>query len=188
RWPSTRSLALAENGTAAPAALVASATMGAGTVSAGGVVSTTVRLNEPDPRLPWASLDEQCTAVVPSGKVLPDAGSHETTVAPSTRSFALARKLTLAPVGPVASRESAAGRFSVGGVVSRTMTSKLAWPTLPCASVAEQLTCVVPRAKLAPLCAVQLGGTSPSTRSCADVVKLTVAPAGPLASTTTSAG
>jgi hypothetical protein len=52
----------------------------------------------------------------------------------------------------------------------------------PAASVAEQLTVVVPSAKVSPEAWSQLTETEPSTMSLAEVVKLTLAPAGLVAS------
>src|SRR5439155_3231602 len=63
--PSTESSADTENGTGAPLGDVASAIMSAGTVKAGGVVSTTVMVNAAEPVLPWASVDEQRTVAAP---------------------------------------------------------------------------------------------------------------------------
>ena len=52
----------------------------------------------------------------------------------------------------------------------------------PAASVAEQLTVVVPTAKVSPEAWSQPTETGPSTMSLAEVAKLTLAPAGPVAS------
>src|SRR5688500_8733752 len=94
--PSTRSEAVAVNETAAPAAEVASAMMLSGSVSIGGVVSTTFTLNDAVASFPAASLAEQFTAVSPSGNVLPEAGVHSTSTSPSTSSLAVALKLAMA--------------------------------------------------------------------------------------------
>ena len=56
----------------APSAAVT--VMSAGTVIAGGVVSTTVTVNDAVDVLPATSLAEQLTVVVPSPKTAPDAG------------------------------------------------------------------------------------------------------------------
>jgi hypothetical protein len=131
---------------------------------------------------------EQLTVVVPSGKVEPEAGEQVAARAPSTISLADAEKLIVAPEGPVASTVMLAGTFTVGGVVSTTDTLKLALPVFPAASVAEQLTVTVPRAKVEPEEGEQLGVIAPSTRSLAEAVKETAAPEGPVASTTLFAG
>jgi hypothetical protein len=68
---STRSAAVAENETAAPAGPVASAVIGPGTVTSGGVVSTTLTLNE---SAGFSPTSVQVTVVCPSGNVDPEAG------------------------------------------------------------------------------------------------------------------
>ena len=65
--PSTASLALAPNVTAAPVDPVASTVMSPGSVSVGAVVSCTVTSNDPLLVLPWASVAEHVTVVSPSG-------------------------------------------------------------------------------------------------------------------------
>ena len=86
--PSTMSVAPTENGTAAPPGPVASATMSAGIVSDGGVVSTTRTLNMAEPVLLWASVAEHVTVVSPRANVDPDAGEQVGVRGPSTRSEA----------------------------------------------------------------------------------------------------
>jgi hypothetical protein len=88
--PSTVSLAEAENVTIAPAELVASSVIFAGSVSVGAVVSAIVTVKPPLAVLPPESDAEQLTAVIPSANVAPDAGLQETETEPSTRSFAVA--------------------------------------------------------------------------------------------------
>ena len=66
---------------------------GAGTVTSGGVVSTTVTLKEAWPVLPAASVAEQVTVVSPKGKVSPEVASQVGVMAPSTSSLALGRGL-----------------------------------------------------------------------------------------------
>jgi hypothetical protein len=58
-------------------------------VMTGGVVSTTVTVKLVDDVLLRASVAEQVTVVVPSGKVLPLAGEQVTVTAPSTMSLAV---------------------------------------------------------------------------------------------------
>src|SRR5437016_3942460 len=74
--PSTASVAVGlGQETGAPWALVASAVMSAGTLLiTGPVVSRTVTLKLPVATLRAVSVAEHCTAVVPSGKTVPDAG------------------------------------------------------------------------------------------------------------------
>src|SRR5438552_2029671 len=67
--PSTASKALAVKLTVAPSGPVASATMGSGRVSTGGVVSTTVTVNVAVAIFPATSLLLQVTVVGPSGNV-----------------------------------------------------------------------------------------------------------------------
>src|SRR5437899_1207805 len=88
--PSTMSAAEALKVTAAPAELVASVVMFAGTVTAGGVVSRTVTVNAPVLVLPWVSAALQLTVVVPIGKVDPDTVLQVTGRRPSTMSAAVA--------------------------------------------------------------------------------------------------
>ncbi len=61
-----------------------------------------------------------------------------------------------------------AGNVRAGGVVSTTLTVKLPLAWLPAASMAEQFTVFVPRAKVEPEAATQLTATEPSTRSVAE--------------------
>ena len=120
--------------------------------------------------LPAASVAEQFTVVVASGKVEPEAGEQVAERAPSTRSLADAEKLAVAPDGPVASMVIFAGTVTVGGVVSTTDTLKLALAMLPATSVAEQLIVVAPSGKVEPEAGEQLGVMAPSTRSLAEAV------------------
>jgi hypothetical protein len=63
-----------------------------------------------------------------------------------------------------------AGTVTTGGVVSLTVTVKLAWATLPPASVAVQVTVVVPMANVPPEAGVQIGVIEPLARSVADAL------------------
>src|SRR6266498_2270073 len=121
----------------------------------GGVVSTTVTVNEPCPVLPCASVALHCTVVVPSGNVEPLAGVHVTATLPSTMSVALAVYVTTAPLALVASAVMFAGSVSAGGVVSTTVTWNVAVPVLCCVSVALHVTVVVPSANVEPLAGEQ---------------------------------
>ena len=137
-------------------------------VSAGMTLSTTVTLKV------WAGLvlpelsdAVQLTVVVPSGNVLPDGGEQLTVGLESTLSLAVGfDQLATAPLGPVAAIVISPGMpLSDGGVVSCTVTLKLAELLLPCESAAVQLTVVVPSGKVAPEAGLQDGVTLPSTRS-----------------------
>src|SRR3990172_11886463 len=162
--------------------------MAAGTVTTGAVVSPTVTTNDADPVFPWASVAVQFTDVVPSAKVLPEAGAHTGAIAPSTRSAAEAAKLTTAPDGPLASAVMGAGTVTTGAVVSTTVTSNVAVAVFPAPSVAVQSTDVVPSAKVLPEAGAHTGASAPSTRSAAEAAKLTTAPDAPLASAVMGAG
>ncbi len=72
-------------------------------VVSGAVVSRTVTVKVADPVLPAVSVAEQVTVVVPSGKVLPDAGVQTGVIEPSTVSVAVAVNVTTAPAELVAS-------------------------------------------------------------------------------------
>ncbi len=186
--PSTVSVAVAVNVTTAPAELVASVVISAGTVTTGSVVSRTVTVKVADPVLPAVSVAEQVTVVVPSGKVLPDAGVQTGVIEPSTVSVAVAVNVTTAPAELVASATMFAGTVTTGSVVSRTVTVKVADPVLPAVSVAEQVTVVVPSGKVLPDAGVQTGVIEPSTVSVAVAVNVTTAPAELVASATMFAG
>src|SRR5678815_70801 len=76
----------------------------------GRVVSCTVRLKPAGAAaLPRASVALQATGVVPSAKLLPDAGTHVALPAPSTASDVGALKVAVAPLGPVASTPTEPG-------------------------------------------------------------------------------
>src|SRR2546425_10305101 len=107
--PSTMSVAPIENGTVAPPGPVASAIISAGTVSAGGVVSTTRTVKDAMPVLPWASVARHTTVVAPNPNVEPEAGVQTGVSLPSTRSSAGSTEKTRAPRGPPASLAVAAG-------------------------------------------------------------------------------
>lgn len=99
-----------------------------GAVKTGEVVSRTVTLKDATAWFPTASVARMRTAVVPSGKVLPDDGAQITVTGLLTASSAIGHaKVTSAPVGPVASTVMSDGTGDVknGGVVSWTTTVKL---------------------------------------------------------------
>ena len=183
---STLSVAVTVKETRAPEGAVASAWIGSGTVRTGGVVSITVTWNNPVTVFPWESEAEQTTFVVTkTGKVEPEAGEHVTATGPSTRSVAEAEYVTTAPLGPVAEAVISAGSVRVGGVVSRTVIVENAEPTLLAASVAVQVTAVVPNGKVEPEDGEQVRVRDPLTRSVAEAENVATAPAGPVASKVT---
>jgi hypothetical protein len=92
--------------------------------------------------------------------------------------------LTTDPPGPFASTILSAGTAeNVGPVLSVTVTVKLAVPEFPAASIAEQLTVVVPIAKVVPDAGTQFGVNDPETLSDALAEKLTLVPEAESAST-----
>src|ERR1700693_4376876 len=110
----------------APAELVASAVMSAGTPMFGGVEShgPTVTLNVDEEGLPRVSLAEQGTGVVcPAGKVEPEPGLQLTGLEPSTRSVAVGSAyVTVAPNEEVAGVLMSDGTpLNAGPVVSTTV-------------------------------------------------------------------
>jgi hypothetical protein len=134
----------------------------AGQLSDGGVVSSTVTVNEQFVVLPDASVAVQVTVVVPFGNVEPDGGVQDAVI-PGQLSLDVAVKLTTAEHCP----ESVpvvmfAGQFRVGASLSFTVTvnEQLAEPSL---LVAVQLTVVVPFGKALPDAGVQVtvGGAQP---------------------------
>src|SRR3954469_10281484 len=124
-------------------------------------------MNVPCAGLPAASVAEHVTVVVPTGNVLPEAGSQVTGTEPSTASLAVAVKLTAAPVADVASAVMSAGSVRSGAVVSATVTTNDFVPGLPAASVAVQSTVVSPIGNVLPLAGVHVAVTAPSTSSVA---------------------
>src|SRR2546426_8517564 len=113
--PSTMSVAPTENGTVAPPGPVASAIISAGTVSAGGVVSTTRTVKDAMPVLPWASVARHTTVVAPNPNVEPEAGVQTGVSLPSTRSSAVMTKNPVAPGAPAPSRGEPGGGGLRGG-------------------------------------------------------------------------
>src|SRR5262245_61515799 len=101
--------------------------------------------------LPALSFAVQVTVVTPCGKVEPEAGWQWTVTGPSTRSVAAGgMKVTAAPPGPVASATKSVAWLMLGAVVSTTVVVKLFVALLPWASVAVQVTVVVPSGKVEP--------------------------------------
>src|ERR1022692_306967 len=192
--PSMLSVAVAAGeGTVFPEAVVVVVVMSEGTVTTGAVVSTsvTVTLKDLEPVLPCASVALQVTVVVPSVKFVPEAGEQGGVMAPSMLSVAVAAgEGTVFPEAVVVVVVMSEGTVTTGAVVSTsvTVTLKDLEPVLPCASVALQVTVVVPSVKLAPEAGVQLGGMGPSMLSLADAVKVTVFPEATVVVVVMSAG
>ena len=111
-----------------------------------------------------------------------------TGTSPLTRSCALAVNVATAPAGLVASSSRSEGRVSRGGVVSTTVTLKVAVAVFPAASVAMAITTVVPRGKVLPERGVSVTGSVPSLLSVALAANVATAPSEPAASTVISPG
>src|SRR3989441_3586589 len=142
--PSTVSVASAEKEIAAPPDPVASATIAPGIVRAGGVVSPTWMVNAAEAVLPWPSVAWQLTVVAPNPKIEPEAGVQTGVRLPSTRSWAVAVKVAVAPDAPVASIVVSSGTINVGGVMSTTMTVKDTDAGCPWEAGSVHTTVVVP--------------------------------------------
>ncbi|HSL63451.1 MAG TPA: hypothetical protein VK874_02240 [Gaiellaceae bacterium] len=133
-----------------PAADAAPTVIGAGTVSVGAVVSTTVTWPAVDDAFPAVSVAVHVTAVAPTGNVEPDAGAHVTGTGPATASTAVgAANVTGAPDGPTASTDTATLPLITGPFLSTTVTVNEA-DALPSSSPAVQVTVVDPSGKVEP--------------------------------------
>jgi len=145
-------------------------------------------MNVEVPVFPAESVAEQVTVVSPNPNVNPEAGT-QVTVGDNgaTRSVAEGLKLTALPEGPVASTVMFDGNVRVGAVVSRTVTVNVEVPVFLAVSVAEQVTVVVPRTNIAPDAGAQVtvGDAGPTASEADGLVKVAVAPDGPVASTVT---
>jgi hypothetical protein len=154
---------------------------------AGGVVSTTFTSKvAAGDWLPVASFAVQETCVVVIGNVVPDAFGVQVIVGDgSTTSLAAMLHDTVAPLVLVASLTIAplGAEVIVGGALSATRTSKLAFAGLPDASRAVQVTCVVPIGKVPEPWSQETTGAG-STASWAVGVNENAAPPGPVASRT----
>jgi len=102
----------------------------------------------------------QVTSVVPTGKRVPEAGSHLTGTLPSTRSLALAAKETTAPSLESATTLIPCGSCSAGGVVSRTSTVNEPCAT-PAPLRAAHVTMLAPSGKMPPEAGRQKTATPP---------------------------
>jgi hypothetical protein len=122
----------------------------AGQVIEGGCVSLTVTVNEQVAVLPDASVAAQVTVVTPLLNAEPEAGL-QLIVAPGQLSLAVAVNMTTAVHTP----ESVVvvilpGQTAVGASLSLTVTVNMQVDVLPDASVAVQVTVVVPLANAEP--------------------------------------
>ncbi len=118
RDPSTRSLAVAAKVAIAPPGPVASSVRSAGSTRIGAVSSVIFTVNDAVPVLPWASVAEHVTSVSPTGKPLPDAGTHVVDRLPSTASVAPGLAQVAVVRGPPASNWRLVIVPTVGAVVS----------------------------------------------------------------------
>jgi hypothetical protein len=91
---------------------------------------------------------------------------------------ALALNVTAAPAGLVHSAVISAGQFTVTAAVPSILTRKLQEPVLPVASVAVQVTVVVPMANMLPLAGLH-AIVAPGQLSLTPALKLTTAPHSP---------
>ncbi len=101
-----------------------------GRLRVGAVLSSTTTVAVAVPVLPAPSVAEQVMVVLLTAKVVPEAGTQIGVSEPDTASVAVAVKVTTAPVGPVASTRLGAVMVTAGGVVSVTVTVKLAFAAL----------------------------------------------------------
>ena len=130
-----------------------------GQVTVGFSTSSTITLKEPITVLPEASVAVTFTGVVPTGKVEPLAGTLTTVT--EQLSVAVALKFTIASQRPAAlSTVMSPGSERTGSSLSLTVTLKLHWAVLPEASVASQVTVVVPIGNRLPESGVQTTLTS----------------------------
>ena len=125
----------------------------------GGSVSLTVTVKVQLLLLPAESVAVHVTGVVPVPKVEP-VGGLQVTVTPAQLSVAAGAYPTTCVHRPGALLVAIlAGQTTTGGSVSLTVTVKLQLLVLPAASVAVQLTGVVPMPKLEPVGGLQLTAT-----------------------------
>ena len=109
----------------------------------------------PEPVFECESVAEHETAVAPTGNKLPDAGLHVGVIGPSTSSVADAVYETVFPDALSVVTAKSDGKVRTGGVVSTTAASVTvtvndACPVFEWASVAEQVTVVVPIGNVLP--------------------------------------
>src|SRR5437773_414405 len=129
--------------------------MSLGQTIVGASVSATVTVKEQALALPVVSVAVQVTVVVPGLNVAPLVGS-QLTVAPGQLSVTEAEKMTLLAQLPGAVLTTIfAGQVTCGASVSLTVMWKVQSVVFPLASVAVQVTRVVPLAKELPLAGLQ---------------------------------
>ncbi len=148
----------------------------------GAVVSCTTTLKVHIVLFPEASVAVQVTCVLPNGKN-PEGEVQLTLGAGSQRSVADIGRTTIAPPGslPSTSRDVQA---IAGPVLSTTVIMNVQDASFPAPSLATQVTGVVPSGKVLPEGGMQVTCGEGSQSSVAvGVVKVTVAPPGPVPST-----
>ena len=179
--PGQLSLPVALKLTTAPQAPASLHTViGFGSESVGDSQSLTVTVNEHCAELPAASVTVEFTVVVPTGKTEPEAG-EETTEKPAQLSAPFTAKVTTAPQVPASAHcVMFDGHWIVGFSQSLTVTLNEQFETLPAASVALQLTVVVPTGKAEPEGGVQTTLTGVLQPSTPVTLKLTIAEHAPL--------
>ena len=146
----------------------------------GASLSFTVTVKVEVVLLPEASVAVTVTVVVPTGNVLPEAGSATTVTEPEL-SVAVGRvNVTAAPQVPASIVADTAGASATTGAsTSVTVTVKVEDELLPEASVAVQVTVLTPMAKSLPEAGVQTTVTPGQLSLAAGAVKETVAVALP---------
>jgi hypothetical protein len=153
--------------------------IGFGTEIVGDSQSLTVTLNEHWSVLPAASVVTTVTAVVPIGKVEPEAGVA-TVVEPEQLSLPEALNVTTAPQAPASLHAvMSAGQLATGFSQSLTVTVNEQFTVRPAASVPTTLTVVVPTGKVEPEAGVATT-VEPGQLSCTDGWKVTTAPQAPV--------
>src|SRR5207249_206119 len=121
-----------------------------GQLGTGRSVSVTVTVKVQLELLPLASVAVQVTVLVPLAKLVPDAGTHRIEP-PGQLSVNEKAKLALVAHCPGAVLTvRLPGQLGTGRSVSLTVTVKVQFELLPLASVAVQVTVLVPLAKLVP--------------------------------------
>src|ERR1041385_6249098 len=151
---------------------------------AGAVVSRTVTVKLHTLLLPLASVATEMTVLVPSENSDPDGGVETTVRFVSHASLAVTVKTPGVPPGPEHSRTRLLEQTICGRVVSRTVTVKLHTLLLPLASVATEMTVLVPSENSDPDGGVETTVKFVSQASLAVTVKMPGVPAGPAHSKT----
>src|SRR5204862_3298923 len=146
----------------------------AGQMIVGGWLSSTVTVKVQLFVLPLASVAVEVTVVVPTGKTEPLKGVLVRFVTAPQMSVAVTLKVTLLVHRPeVALTVMFPGQMIVGGCVSRTVTVKEQLFVLPLASVAVEVTVVVPTGKEEPLEGILATTGVPAQLSVAVTLKVT---------------